>query len=102
MQNELNALKEKAIASYKKSNSRDDMQERFANGFAFKKGKKYIKVTQDRAVWCFVVATDDDEKFRKGDILKAASWSTPARNAARGNILDGNYSVHWTGPHYLK
>ena len=39
--------------------------------------------------------------FKKGDILKAASWSAPAKNRARGNILEGNYPIQWTGPLYL-
>ena len=44
----------------------------------------------------------DDQKFKAGDLLKAASWAAPARNKARGNILKGDYSwVRWTGPEYL-
>ena len=44
----------------------------------------------DGGVWGFVVNTDNDKKFRKGDILKSQLDTTlPARNAARGNILDG-------------
>ena len=64
-------------------------------------GNKYIKIIRDRSVWGFVVNTDNDKKFRKGDILKAAGYDAPARNAARGNILDGGYTVQWTGPLYL-
>jgi len=29
-------------------------------------------------------------------------WSAPARNHARGNVLDGGYVVQWTGPLYCK
>ena len=47
------------------------------------------------------VATDDHKKFKKGDILKAAGFNAPATNAARGNIIDGGYTVQWTGPLYL-
>lgn len=65
-------------------------------------GKKYIKIISERSVWGFIVNTDDDKKFRKGDILKAAGWNAPARNSARGNILDGGYNIQWTGPLYLK
>lgn len=64
-------------------------------------GSKYIKILHDRSVWGFVVAVDTDKKFRKGDILKAAGYDAPARNAARGNILEGGYTVQWTGPLYL-
>jgi hypothetical protein len=40
---------------------------------------------------------EDMPKFKKGTILKAASWAAPAKNYGRGNILDGNYDVRWTG-----
>ena len=74
----------------------------FNDGLTYKTGSKYIKVfTEGGSVWGFVVKTDNDKKFKKGDILKAAGWAAPARNAARGNILDGGYSISWTGPHYL-
>lgn len=77
------------------------MIEEFNEKIRFEVGRKYIKIIQDGSVWGFIVNTDNDKKFRKGDILKAASWATPARNAARGNIIDGGYSITWTGPHYL-
>ena len=68
-------------------------------------GKKYIKITKtlgpnQRSVWGFIVK-EDGPKFRKGDILKAASWQAPALNSPRGNILDGGYTIKWTGPLYL-
>ena len=80
-----------------------DMIQRFNTELGFKAGNKYIKITTNNggSVWGFVVATENDKKFRKGDILKAAGYNAPARNAARGNIVDGGYSVDWTGPHYL-
>ena len=51
-----------------------------------KAGGKYYKVYQDagkyhRSVWFFVSKED-------GLIWKAASWKAPARNFARGNILE--------------
>ena len=61
------------------------------------KGNKYTKIIQNNCVWGFVVAVDNDKKFRKGDILKPAGWAGPARNFARGNILDGGYTVRWAG-----
>ena len=72
----------------------------------FKGGKKYIKVTTgsggtNRSCWGFIVR-EAFGKFKAGDILKAASWSSPALNQARGNIIDGGYCVQWTGPMYLK
>ena len=36
----------------------------------------------------------------KGDILKAAGYNAPALNRPRGNVFE-NYSVAWTGPHYI-
>ena len=80
----------------------DWMIERFEDGLTFKEGKKYIKIfSEGGSVWGFVVNTDKDNKFRKGDILKAAGYNAPARNQARGNILDGDYTIEWTGPLYL-
>ena len=64
-------------------------------------GSKYIKVISNGSVSAFIVNTENDKKFRYGDILKAASYKAPARNAARGNILDGGYPINWTGPLYL-
>ena len=73
----------------------------FNEKITYKVGTKYIKVfTEGGSVWGFVMQ-EDDAKFKKGDILKAAGYNAPARNKARGNVFTG-YSVSWTGPHYLK
>ena len=65
-------------------------------------GSKYIKVISKRdGVKAFIVNTEHDKKFRYGDILKAASYNAPARNAARGNVLDGSDNIEWTGACYL-
>ena len=83
-----------------------DVQQRmvddFESGLGYTEGKKYIKITKENnsSVWGFVVK-EDGPKFRKGDILKAASWNAPATNAPRGNVFDG-YQIQWTGPLYLK
>jgi hypothetical protein len=48
-------------------------------------------------VHSFIVLKNDG-KFRKGDILKAASWAAPATNFVRGNVLDKKYAnATWTG-----
>lgn len=78
------------------------MIERFNEKLSYSFGKKYIRVMTNGSVWGFIVNTDTDKKFRKGDILKAAGYNAPARNQARGNILDGGYEVQWTGPYYLR
>ena len=83
------------------------MRLEFATGIEVLYGNKYIKIVTgkhggQRSVWGFIVNTDKDKKFKKGDLLKAAGWAAPARNAARGNILEGGYPINWTGPLYLK
>jgi hypothetical protein len=71
-------------------------------------GKKYIKIVSEfGGAEGFIVNTSDDKTFRLGDMLKSASWSTPARNFARGNVLDdmpkngsqqkGLPPIKWTG-----
>ena len=84
-----------------------EMRLEFATGIEVLYGSKYIKIVTgklggQRSVWGFIVNTDKDKKFKKGDLLKAAGWAAPARNAARGNILEGGYVINWTGPLYLK
>ena len=68
-----------------------------------RKYKKIISVNESghESVWGFIV-NGDSGKFKDGDILKAASWSAPATNKARGNIFDDEYTVCWTGPEYLR
>ena len=78
-----------------------DMQKRYVEGLVATKGKKYWKIIQDDSATSFIVAVDDDKKFRKGDILMASSWNAPARNRARGNVIDGEYGINWTGAEYL-
>ena len=71
----------------------------FKNGIDHVCGSKYIKVTRSdnqTSVHSFIVNIYDDKKFKYGDILKAASWKSPARNFARGNIFE-EYKVKWTG-----
>ena len=79
------------------------MNEDYAENFTITYGKKYIKITEKGGgVKAVVVGVDNDKVFKKGDILKPAGYAAPARNAARGNILDGGYAINWTGPLYLK
>ena len=116
MENEIKQLIETIKADYAKWGSRwkakdadqvkyrEQQAQRFNDGLGYKVGKKYIKITEQGggSVWGFVVNVDDDRKFKKGDILYPASWATPTRNKARGNIIEGDFSfVQWTGPAYI-
>jgi len=80
---------------------RDKMYNEYKNGFTVSGGQKYIKITNGGSVKCFIVK-EDFKHFKSGDILKPAGWRAPALNQARGNVLNGNYSIQWTGPLYLK
>jgi len=75
--------------------------EQWDNKTKISMGKKYIKIVQDTGVFCFIVK-EAFKHFKKGDILKAAGYNAPALNSARGNVLEGNYAIQWTGPLYLK
>jgi hypothetical protein len=80
---------------------RKKMNKEFIENLDFTIGKKYIKVVDRRAgVKAFVVNVDNDKKFKLGDVLLPAGWAAPARNFARGNVLDGGYTMGWTGPMY--
>jgi hypothetical protein len=84
---------------------RENMYHEYAIGVGSKNGSKYIRLTTGNrgAAAGFIVNTDNDKKFKKGDLLKAASWSAPARNFARGNVIEDTVdslrsgSVRWTG-----
>ena len=102
----LGKMKAAMIADYAKfmvpdTDNKKKMNADYADNFDIRYGKKYIKIVCDNSVAAFVVGVDNDKKFKKGDILKPAGWAAPARNAARGNILDGGYPINWTGPLYL-
>ena len=70
----------------------------YVENYTITYGSKYIKIyIKGSGVKAFVVGVDNDKKFKKGDILKPAGYNAPARNFARGNILEGNYEIRWTG-----
>ena len=80
----------------------DEMNKKFIEGWTISEGSKYIRLrTSDYGTWGFVVATDNDKMFKKGDLLKPAGYNKPARNKPRGNVLEGGFPVRWTGPLYL-
>jgi len=102
----LNNLHEAIVTDFATRYAHPDDRNRvveFAEGLTFEEGRKYIKVVKtlgtQKMVWGFLMK-EDDKKFKAGDILKAASWASPARNQARGNIFE-DYRIAWTGPEYL-
>ena len=78
------------------------MEEEYCEGLEVTEGSRYWKIISDkrgsRSVCGFIVKSGD-KKFREGDMLKAAGWAAPARNFARGNVLNGAGvdNVRWTG-----
>jgi hypothetical protein len=90
-----------ATHDYNKFCNNENMQQEFADGWVVKEGQKYIKILSKNSCWGFIVNTDNDKKFQKGDVLKSAGYNAPARNKARGNVLNGGFSIQWTGPLYL-
>ena len=83
------------------SKIKNEMEEDYCNGLEVTEGSRYWKITSgrrnQRSVSGFIVKAGD-KKFREGDMLKAAGWKAPARNFARGNVLDGDLGgVRWTG-----
>lgn len=86
---------------------RKQMFERFATSFSVEVGRKLIKIVANGSVKAFIIKEDmsvegDRGYFKKGDILKAASYKQPAKNAARGNCVEGDFSwIRWTGPNYI-
>jgi hypothetical protein len=105
-QDALNNLHKAIVTDFARRYADPDDRKRvveFAEGITFEEGRKYIKVVKtlgtQQMVWGFLMK-EDDQKFKKGDILKAASWAAPTRNKARGNIFE-DYRIAWTGPNYL-
>ena len=91
-----------------KSDTRLEMEEKFKNGWKIKNGQKYIGIYKtmgnQSSIWGGVVKKDSaNGLLKKGDILKAAGYGTYTMVGAgrRGNVLEGNYSVSWTGANYL-
>ena len=68
--------------------------------FYYEVGRKYIHIIMEdnqRSSHSWVVMIPD-KKFNFGDILKSASWKAPAKNFARGNVIEGNFQhIRWCG-----
>jgi hypothetical protein len=68
----------------------------------YTKGRNYVKIMDSTSVWGFVAMKDNPKKGEiVGDLLKAASYNTPARRS-RGNIFNGTDQWKYYGPKYLK
>lgn len=68
------------------------------------RGRKYIRLLDGSSCWGFVSMVDGVNKgapVKKGDLLKPASWQSPAKHS-RGNIFEGTDSWGYYGPDYLK
>lgn len=76
---------------------RDEYIREFNSGLRVVAGSKFIKVISGGSVHSFICLKDNG-KFVKGDILKAESYTSPARNFARGNTIAGSFkTATWTG-----
>jgi len=91
-----------------KSDTRLEMEEKFKNGWTIKNGQKYIGIYSttgnQQSIWGGVAKKDSAcGRVKKGDILKAAGYGayTLVGAGRRGNVLEGNFSVSWTGANYL-
>ena len=82
------------------SDVRAEMIKEFDATIRYEIHRKFIKVITGLGGWKSVhsfIMREDDGKFKRGDILKAASWRAPAKNFARGNVLKPLSNVRWTG-----
>ena len=91
-----------------KSDTRLEMEKQFKNGWTIKNGQKYIGIYKtlgnQKSIWGGVVKKDSaNGLLKKGDILKAAGYGayTMVGAGKRGNVLEGNFGVVWTGANYL-
>ena len=83
----------------------DETLTNFEKNCSVQPGQNYIKVIRENSVHAFVIKKlspkTEARGFKVGDILKPAGWKAPALNKARGNVLEGNFYINWTGPLYL-
>jgi hypothetical protein len=94
---------EKMIKDYANFSDRVLEGHVLGHGYYFEDGRNYIKIVKHNgegekrstAGW---IVKKDTKKFRKGDMLKSASWKAPATNFARGNVFDNMPErIMWTG-----
>ena len=86
------------------SRIKDEMEENYCNGLKVEENRRYWKIIGSNGGGSSIsvngfICKAGDKKFREGDMFKAAGWAAPARNFARGNVLDGTglNNARWTG-----
>ena len=107
MRNEIEKVLESMREDYKRWNRNGrhiEMERDFCEGLEVTEGSRYWKIIGSNGGGSSIsvkgfICKAGDKKFREGDMLKAAGWAAPARNFARGNVLDGRGvdNVRWTG-----
>ena len=97
--NALGELEQRIFEDYDDFMDNEKMRYEFRQGLGYMPGRSYLKIVTDNSVWGFINLKN--KKFKEGDLLKPAGWSTPALNKPRGNIFDNNYVINWTGPKYM-
>ena len=112
MNKELKELVEKLCEDLTKAMNTRWEHSRGVTTHNYSVGQKYIRIYSEengsmKSAWGFINKKEFQKgatgiTFKEGDVLKAASWKAPALNQPRGNVLQGNYPIQWTGPLYLK
>ena len=106
MKNELNKLLKVMNIDYRKIASqvwneelRKGLCDRYEAGLSVTESEKYYILVCEKGTLGFLVKLSSDEKFKRGDMLKAANCSTPDRSGSFGNIFeaDSRESVGWQG-----
>jgi hypothetical protein len=85
-----------------KDETRNKMVKTFNEGIRIDHGSKFIRIWTGTSSHSFIAMRDfttkEGKTFKKGDILKCATWRAPALNFRRGNVLEGDFhGVRWTG-----
>ena len=86
--NALGELEQRIFEDYDDFMDNEKMRYEFRQGLGYMPGRSYLKIVTDNSVWGFINLKN--KKFKEGDLLKPAGWSTPALNKPRGNIFDNN------------